>query len=97
MFATQAPKGLHNRIPGNAATQFFGFLNSGAQINAATELARAKGGHVSDISRLTSGQFYVAVEGLAFERVHEPMCLSHHPSSALTVEEVVNRASAGVG
>ena len=28
VFATQAPKGLHNRIPGNAATQFFGLLNA---------------------------------------------------------------------
>jgi hypothetical protein len=95
VFATQAPKGLHNRIPGNAATQFFGYLNSGAQINAATELARAKGGHVSDISRLASGQFYVASEGLAFERVREPMCLSHHPSSPLTAEEVIRRAAEG--
>jgi len=25
------------------------------------------------------------------------MCLSHHPSSALTVEEVIARASAGTG
>ncbi|HEY4418172.1 MAG TPA: DUF87 domain-containing protein, partial [Pseudonocardia sp.] len=95
VFATQAPKGLHNRIPGNAATQFFGYLNSGAQINAATELARAKGGQVSDISRLSSGQFYVASEGLAFERVQEPMCLSHHPPSPLTAEEVIRRAAEG--
>ncbi len=95
VFATQAPKGLHNRIPGNAATQFFGFLNSGTQIVAATELAKAKGGQVSDISRLGSGQFYVASEGLAFERVQEPMCLSHHPASALTAEEVIQRAAEG--
>jgi hypothetical protein len=95
VFATQAPKGLHNRIPGNAATQFFGYLNSGAQINAATELARAKGGQVSDISRLTSGQFYVASEGLAFARVQAPMCLSHHPQSAPTAEEVIERAARG--
>ena len=33
VFATQAPKGLHNRIPGNAATQFFGLLNSPVQIS----------------------------------------------------------------
>jgi len=26
VFATQAPKGLHNQIPGNAATQFFGLI-----------------------------------------------------------------------
>jgi DNA helicase HerA-like ATPase len=95
VFATQAPRGLHNYIPGNAATQFFGYLNSGAQINAATELARAKGGRVAEISRLESGQFYLASEGVAFERVQMPMCLSHHPSSALTSEEVVSRAADG--
>ena len=52
VFATQAPKGLHNRIPGNAATQFFGLLNSPTQIDAAKEMAAAKGGDVADISRL---------------------------------------------
>jgi hypothetical protein len=92
MFATQAPKGLHNRIPGNAATQFFGRLNSGVQINAATELARRKGGDVDDIARLTSGLFYAASEGVAFDKVRMPMCLSHHPSSALTEEDVLARA-----
>ncbi|MBC8091982.1 MAG: ATP-binding protein, partial [Pseudonocardia sp.] len=93
VFATQAPKGIHNQIAGNAATQFFGFLNSGAQINAAAELARAKGGQVDDISRLVSGQFYVAREGVAFEKVREPMCLSFHPSSPPTSEEVIEAAS----
>jgi hypothetical protein len=92
MFATQAPKGLHNRIPGNATTQFFGLLNSGVQINAATELARRKGGQVDDIARLSSGIFYAASEGVGFEKVRMPMCLSHHPSSALTQEEVLRRA-----
>ncbi len=43
VFATQAPKGLHNRIPGNAATQFYGLLNSSVQIEAAREMARVKG------------------------------------------------------
>ncbi len=33
IFATQSPKSLHNRIPGNAATQFFGLLNSPVQID----------------------------------------------------------------
>jgi hypothetical protein len=93
VFATQAPKGLHNRITGNAALQFFGFLNSGAQINAAAELARAKGGQVDDISRLGSGRFYVAGEGLSFEKVRAPMCLSHHPASPPAAEEVIARAA----
>jgi DNA helicase HerA-like ATPase len=92
VFATQAPKGLHNRIPGNAATQFFGLLNSPIQIDAAKEMARAKGGDVPDISRLESGQFYVAVEGAAFEKVRTPLCLSYHPKSPLTTEEVLDRA-----
>ncbi len=92
MYATQAPKGLHNRIPGNATTQFFGLLNSGVQIGAAIELARRKGGQVDDIARLPAGIFYAAGEGVGFEKVRMPMCLSHHPSSALTQEEVLKRA-----
>ncbi|MFI7067440.1 ATP-binding protein [Kribbella sp. NPDC050124] len=92
VFATQAPKALHNRIPGNATTQFYGLLNVVTQINAAKELARAKGGRVDDIARLKSGEFYAAGEGTRFHKVRMPMCLSHHPPSALTVEEVVARA-----
>ncbi|MEU4192610.1 DUF87 domain-containing protein [Kribbella sp. NPDC026611] len=92
VFATQAPKGLHNRIPGNATTQFFGLLNSGAQINAAVEIAKAKGGRVDDIGRLSAGNFYAAKEGHAPEKIRVPMCLSYHPPSALTADEVVERA-----
>lgn len=93
VFATQAPKGLHNRIPGNAATQFFGLLNASAQIEAAKEVARAKGGRVDDISRMTTGQFYLAMEGTAFTKIRVPLCLTHHPKAPLTAEEVVSRAS----
>lgn len=92
VFATQAPKGLHNRIPGNTATQFFGLLNAPVQIAAAREMAQAKGGDVADISLLRSGQFYAAVEGASFMKVHTPLCLSYHPSSPLTTEEVMERA-----
>ncbi|MEV4098261.1 ATP-binding protein [Streptosporangium saharense] len=93
VFATQAPKGLHNWIPGNAATQFFGLLNSPAQIEAAKEMARSKGGAVSDVSRLTTGQFYVAAEGTPFAKTVVPLCLSHHPKAPLTAEEVITRAN----
>jgi len=92
VFATQAPKGLHNRISGNAATQFFGLLNHPTQIDAARDLARAKGSDVPDISRLRTGQFYAAIEGSTFEKIQAPLCLSYHPKSPLTVEEVVERA-----
>ncbi|GIJ46994.1 ATPase [Virgisporangium aliadipatigenens] len=95
VFATQAPKGLHNQIPGNATTQFFGLLNAPIQIDAAREMARAKGGDVPDISQLRSGQFYVALEGEPFRKVRTPLCLTHHPKSPLTTEEVLSRARAG--
>jgi hypothetical protein len=96
LFATQSPKGLHNSIPGNATTQLFGLLNSPVQIAAARDLARAKGGDVPDIGRLGAGQFYLATEGSAFRRIGAPMCLSYHPSSPLSEDEVLARAAAKV-
>ncbi|MEV6909290.1 DUF87 domain-containing protein [Amycolatopsis sp. NPDC051071] len=92
LFATQAPKGLHNQVVGNAMTQFFGRLNSPAQIAAANELARAKGSPVDDISRLERAQFYVAGEEFGFQQVTTPLCLTHHPASPLRIEEVLARA-----
>ncbi|GAA1308012.1 ATPase [Planotetraspora silvatica] len=92
VFATQAPRGLHNRIPGNSATQFFGLLNSPAQIEAAKEVARSKNSTIGDVGRLGPGEFYAGVEGTAFARIQAPMCLSHHPRSPLTTEEVIQRA-----
>ncbi|MFK4085031.1 AAA family ATPase [Kribbella sp. NPDC020789] len=92
VFATQAPKALHNRIPGNATTQVYGRLGSAVQISAAKELAKAMGGSVDEIARLTAGEFYAATEGTAFTRLRVPMCLSYHPASALTADEVIARA-----
>jgi hypothetical protein len=92
VFATQSPKGLHNHIPGNAATQCYGLLNAPVQIDAAREMARAKGGDLPGISQLGTGEFYVALEGRSFTKVRTPLCLSHHPKSPLTTEEVLARA-----
>lgn len=89
VFATQSPRGLHNHIPGNATTQFYGLLNSPAQIAVAREMARVKGGHVPDISKLRSGQFYVALEGNAFHKIQTHWCLSSHPPSPPTTDEVL--------
>ncbi|WP_433828966.1 ATP-binding protein [Actinoplanes sp. CA-015351] len=93
IFATQAPKGLHNRIPGNAATQLYGLMNSPIQIEAAREMAKAKGGDVPDISRLSTGEFYFAAEGLPPRKIRTPLSLTHHPRSPLTTEEVLARAA----
>jgi hypothetical protein len=93
VFATQAPKALHNQIPGNAATQFFGLLTAPVQIEAARDVARAKGADISDVGRMRTGQFYTGIEGASFVKMQTPMCLSHHPRSPLTVEEVIHRAA----
>jgi len=92
LFATQAPKGLHNQITGNATTQFFGRLHSPAQIAAANDMARAKGGTLGDIGGLGVGQFYVTSEKFGFRQLRSPFCLSHHPPSPLRDEEVLDRA-----
>jgi hypothetical protein len=94
LFATQSPKALHNSVAGNALTQFFGLLHAPTQIEAARELAKAKGSDVPAISRLSAGEFYLATEGSGFQRVHTPMCLSRH-SGPLTEEEVMTRATGG--
>jgi DNA helicase HerA-like ATPase len=96
VFATQAPKGLHNQISGNATTQFFGLLNAPAQIDAARELAQAKGGRLPDIGLLGSGQFYAAGDGFSFLKVATPLCLSHHPKAPLSPEEVIDRARSSI-
>jgi hypothetical protein len=83
---------VHNQVVGNATTQFFGRLNSPAQIAAATEMARAKGSTVADISRLERGQFYATGDTFGFRRIRTPLCLSHHPPSPLRLEEVLDRA-----
>jgi hypothetical protein len=92
VLATQAPKAVHNRISGNATTQFFGRLNSPAHIEAARNLARNKGKELPDLGRLQTGEFYVTGEGVAFQKVLAPLCLTHHPRSPLTSDEVIDRA-----
>jgi hypothetical protein len=56
-------------------------------------MAIAKGGNVDGIAQLTKGQFFAASEGLAFQKIRSPMCLTHHPSSPLTQEEIVKLAA----
>jgi hypothetical protein len=97
VFATHAPRGLHNHIPGNAARQFYGLLNSSTQITVANEMARVKGGRVPDISRLRAGNFYAALEGSPFHKITSPWCLSYHPHSRLTTEDVLDLARRPLG
>jgi hypothetical protein len=83
---------VHSQVPAQAATQLFGLLNSPIQIAAAKEMAQAKGAAVPDIGVLTTGQFYAVSEGSAFDLIRTPLCLTHHPKSPLTADQVVDRA-----
>ncbi|NMD57778.1 MULTISPECIES: helicase HerA domain-containing protein [Tsukamurella] len=91
VFATQAPKGLHDKIVGNSATHFYGKLNAPVQIQAAKDLAAARGGRLDGIGGLGAGDFYLG-SGAATVRLHSPMCLSHHPASPPTEDEVLTIA-----
>ncbi|MEU7741905.1 DUF87 domain-containing protein [Nonomuraea sp. NPDC049158] len=93
VFATQAPRGLHNQIAGNATTQFIGRMNSPTQISVVQTLARARGGRADRVGRLDTGQFYTASEGISELLIRTPQCLSHHPADPLTEEEIMRRAS----
>lgn len=95
VFATQAPKGIDAKIPGNCATQFYGMLNSPVHIQAAQEIARAKGSTIPDVGRLSTGVFYTALEGHGFTKTRTPLCLSFHPKSPPTEDEVAEIARRG--
>ncbi|MGX9295988.1 helicase HerA domain-containing protein [Tsukamurella paurometabola] len=91
VFATQAPKGLHDKIVGNSATHFYGKLNAPVQIQAAKDVAAARGGRLDGIGALGAGDFYLGA-GATTVRVHAPMCLSHHAASPPTEDEVLRIA-----
>lgn len=94
VFATQAPKGLHDKVVGNAATHFYGKLNAPVQIQAAKDLAAARGGRIDAIGGLGPGDFYLGA-GDSTVRLHSPMCLSHHAASPPTEDEVLRIARRG--
>ncbi|MFC7753966.1 helicase HerA domain-containing protein [Tsukamurella soli] len=91
IFATQSPKGIDNKIVGNAGTQFYGRMQASAQIQAAREIAQARGGNVDGIGRLGRGQFFLATDS-GMQRIQAPNCLSLHPASPPTEDEVIELA-----
>ena len=93
IFATQAPKGIDNRIILNCTTQFIGKANSSAAIEAAQELIRDRGGRADDIARLERGEFYVHSTGFSETlKVLTPLCLSYHPATPLSEDQVIQLA-----
>ncbi|HEU5128609.1 MAG TPA: DUF87 domain-containing protein [Glycomyces sp.] len=95
VFATQAPRGVHNQITGNCSTRLVGFMNHPTQVAAVKETVDAKQAKELRVTELATGDFYLKTEGRPYGRVSTSLCLSHHPKSALTPEEVVALAQRG--
>ncbi|MCF6199143.1 MAG: ATP-binding protein [Hyphomicrobiaceae bacterium] len=94
VFATQAPKDIDNKIINSSTTQFYGRMNAPVTITATRDLMRAKGGDGDDIGKLGAGEFYFTTEGMGKPvKINTPLCLSHHPQSPLSEDEVVSRAA----
>jgi hypothetical protein len=93
MFATQAPKGLDNKIVLNCTTQLYGRMGSETDARTLKQLIHDKGGAAEDIGKLPRGEFYFSTEGsLRPLKVRTPLCLSWHPPNPPTAEEVLQKA-----
>jgi hypothetical protein len=92
VFATQSPTWLPQQITAGAATRLFGRLNALAQVDAARRMAAALGGDAAEIGRLGVGEFYVSGDGIPFQRLTAPLCLTHHPGWPPHPDDVVARA-----
>jgi hypothetical protein len=68
----------------------YGRMSSPATIDATRGLMATKGGGGDDIARLNRGEFYFSNEGLLRPiKIHTPLCLTWHPQSPLTEEEIL--------
>jgi len=93
--ATQAPKGIDNKVVSNCTTQFLGKQNANITQQAAKELIAASGGRADDIGKLKTGEFYFKTEASGKPvKIGTPICLTYHPSNPPTPEEVIEKAKA---
>ncbi len=94
VFATQAPKDIEHTVVSNCFTHVYGTANSPAAIAALQEQLKNDGGSGNDIARLGTGHFYVYNADVINPpvKVAAPLCLSHHPKSPPTPEDIQQRA-----
>ena len=94
VFATQAPKGLHNQAVGNCSTHLYGRLTADAQVAAAKAIAENVNGSRIEPAALSAGEFYFVAAGEETNLVRAPMCVSHHPPTAPSQQEIYEFAAA---
>jgi len=93
VYATQAPRGIDSNITGNAASHVYGRVTVPAHVSAVNEMVGSRGEKPPKIARLTSGRFFISLEGRPLAETTVPMCLSHH-GSPLEETEIAERARA---
>ncbi|MGF1647890.1 MAG: hypothetical protein ACFCVF_13345 [Kineosporiaceae bacterium] len=69
VLGTSSPRDLDPRLAAAVATHVLGLLHSPAQVEAARDLARARGSEVPDVARLGAGTVAVATADTTFEVV----------------------------
>ncbi len=91
--ATQAPKGIDNKVVSNCTTQFLGKQNAAVTQQAAKEMIAASGGKADDIGKLRTGEFYFKTEASGKPvKIATPICLTYHPANPPTPDEIVQKA-----
>ncbi|MDR2141362.1 MAG: DUF853 family protein [Deltaproteobacteria bacterium] len=78
VLASQEPKSVHNQVPGNCSTQFFGKLSSPISIQTAETYLGVKG----VIANLEPGHFFVKPMTGEIQKLIIPLGLSAHTGAA---------------
>jgi hypothetical protein len=98
VIATQEPKSVDHGAVNNCKTRLFGRASSPAAIEAVRDQLRGLGADGSDVPKLARGELYFHTEGMnAVVKIRTRLCLSHHPSSPPSEEEVLELAAASGG
>ncbi len=93
LFATQEPRAIDHRIIANCTTQMFGLTNSPASLSAVRGMLASRGGGGEELGRLPRGQFYLTTEGERPQKLTAPLCLTYHPASPPSEDDVIERAA----
>lgn len=94
IFASQEPQSIDHSIVASCATQLYGKAASLPAIERVREQLKERGGHGQDIAQLGPGQFYASLDGSPTPiKIMTPLCLSWHPATPLTPDEVLARAA----
>ncbi|ACN14362.1 ATPase-like protein [Desulforapulum autotrophicum HRM2] len=92
VFATQEPGRIDHGIMAGCSNRFYGRVNAISSIEAVRRQIQQKGGSGKEIPTLKRGHFYFSTQVYTPPvKVQVPLCLSHHSTTALEQEQVLQR------